>query len=169
MLQQRLSDIMTRALDCAVAAEHEAASAPTAALRLQYERVARSWRILARSFEFSEKMRQFLTGRIGGTRSEPATAAATEYGTRALAQQNVADLQSISQEAAYCWTRARECKALAEQAPSVPARRDYLDLEIRWAVLGETYESSHWLDQSTNGSLRRLRRRPCRKSPRKKI
>src|SRR5436190_1512279 len=108
---QRLDDIVVRAWDCAVAAEHEAASAPTPELRLQYERVARSWRILARSFEFSEKMRRFLSGpEDGGTRAELATAAAAADGYRALSQPVASDLQSISQEAAYCWTRAGECK-----------------------------------------------------------
>src|SRR6516162_9679963 len=162
---QRLGNIMSRAWDCAVAAEHEAAAAPTPALRLQYERLARSWRILARSFEFSAKMRQFLSGSANAAAGpQPAiTAASAENTNRTLAQQTIDDLQSISREAAYCWTRAGECKAMAERSPSISARQDYLDLELRWTVLAETYESNHWLDESRGASRRRLRRTPCPK------
>jgi len=57
---QRLGDHIADALERAVAAERRARDATDAELRFDNERMAQSWRKLARSFQFIESLEQFL-------------------------------------------------------------------------------------------------------------
>jgi hypothetical protein len=58
---QRLSEHIAKALERATAAERRAADVTDPELRLDNERLAQSWRFLARSFQFVESLEQFLT------------------------------------------------------------------------------------------------------------
>jgi hypothetical protein len=58
---QQLSEHIAKALERAAAAERRAADVTDPELRLDNERLAESWRFLARSFQFVESLQQFLT------------------------------------------------------------------------------------------------------------
>jgi hypothetical protein len=57
---QRLSEHIANALDRAAAADRRAADAKDPELRLDNERMAQTWRLLARSFQFVESLEKFL-------------------------------------------------------------------------------------------------------------
>jgi len=57
---QRLGEHISYALKRAEEAEKRAASATDPALRAENESIARSWRMVARSFEFAESLEKFL-------------------------------------------------------------------------------------------------------------
>jgi hypothetical protein len=57
---QRLDEHIANALERAAAAERRAADATDPELRLDNERMALSWRLLARSFQFVESLERFL-------------------------------------------------------------------------------------------------------------
>jgi hypothetical protein len=57
---QRLGDHIAEALEYAAAAERRAADTADPELRRDNIRMAQNWRLLARSFEFVERLEQFL-------------------------------------------------------------------------------------------------------------
>jgi hypothetical protein len=57
---QRLGEHIADALQRAAEAEKRAASATDPGIRADYEMIARSWRTVARSFEFAESLEKFL-------------------------------------------------------------------------------------------------------------
>jgi hypothetical protein len=57
---QRLSEHIANALERAAAADRRAADATDPELRLDNERMAQAWRLLARSFQFVESLEKFL-------------------------------------------------------------------------------------------------------------
>lgn len=57
---QKLDEHIANALERAAAADRRARDANDPQLRLDNERMADSWRLLARSFEFVESLEQFL-------------------------------------------------------------------------------------------------------------
>jgi hypothetical protein len=57
---QRLGEHISNALKHAEEAEKRAARATDPALRADNETMARSWRMVARSFEFAESLERFL-------------------------------------------------------------------------------------------------------------
>jgi hypothetical protein len=57
---QRLDEHIANALERAAAAERRAADATDPELRLDNERMALGWRLLARSFQFVESLESFL-------------------------------------------------------------------------------------------------------------
>jgi hypothetical protein len=57
---QRLGEHIADALRRAEEAERRAAAATDPAIRADYEMIARSWRTVARSFEFAESLEKFL-------------------------------------------------------------------------------------------------------------
>jgi hypothetical protein len=57
---QRLSEHIANALDRAAAADRRAADTKDPELRLDNERMAQTWRLLARSFQFVESLEKFL-------------------------------------------------------------------------------------------------------------
>jgi hypothetical protein len=57
---QRLGEHVADALKRAAEAERRAASATDPGIRADYEMIARSWRTVARSFEFAESLEKFL-------------------------------------------------------------------------------------------------------------
>ena len=57
---QKLNDHIVSALERAAAADQRAADATDPELRLDNERLAGSWRLLARSFQFVESLEKFL-------------------------------------------------------------------------------------------------------------
>jgi hypothetical protein len=57
---QKLNGHIAIALERAAAAERRAAEAMDPELRLDNERMAESWRLLARSFQFVESLEKFL-------------------------------------------------------------------------------------------------------------
>jgi hypothetical protein len=59
-LLQKLGTHIADALERARAAEARAHSATDPQLRIDNERMAQSWRVLARSFQFVESLEQFL-------------------------------------------------------------------------------------------------------------
>jgi hypothetical protein len=60
-------------------------------------------------------------------------------------------LVRLSQRIAYCLERARACGEKARTAPdSSIARRDFLDLEVRWFTLAQSYEFSEKLANQIN-------------------
>jgi aminopeptidase N len=58
---QRLSEHIAKAFDRAAAAEQRAAGVTDPELRLGNERLAQSWRFVARSLQFVESLEHFLT------------------------------------------------------------------------------------------------------------
>jgi hypothetical protein len=57
---QKLNDHIVSALERAAAADKRAADATDPELRVDNERMAESWRLLARSFQFVESLEKFL-------------------------------------------------------------------------------------------------------------
>jgi hypothetical protein len=57
---QKLGEHIANALERAAAAERRAVDATDSELRLDNERMADSWRLLARSFQFVESLQNFL-------------------------------------------------------------------------------------------------------------
>jgi hypothetical protein len=57
---QNLGEHIANALERAVAADQRARNATDPELRLENERMARSWRLLARSFQFVQSLERFL-------------------------------------------------------------------------------------------------------------
>jgi len=57
---QRLGEHIANALERAAAAQRRAADATDIELKLDNERMAESWRLLARSFQFVESLESFL-------------------------------------------------------------------------------------------------------------
>jgi hypothetical protein len=69
---QRLGKFVADAYERALAAEYEAATAATPLIQKDYETLARSWRKLAQSVEFFERLQHFLADRT--ELEEPAVA-----------------------------------------------------------------------------------------------
>jgi hypothetical protein len=57
---QKLTEHIANALERAAEAEQRAADTPDPGLRADNQNIARSWRTLARSFEFVESLERFL-------------------------------------------------------------------------------------------------------------
>jgi hypothetical protein len=57
---QKLGEHIAEALEHAAAADQRAASVTDPELRLDNERMARTWRLIARTFQFVESLEQFL-------------------------------------------------------------------------------------------------------------
>jgi hypothetical protein len=57
---QKLGEHIADALERAAAAEQRARDATDPVVRSDYERLARSWRTVARSFQFAESLEKFL-------------------------------------------------------------------------------------------------------------
>jgi hypothetical protein len=60
---QKLGSYISEAWQNAADAEHRASSAESSELRVEYERLARSWRRLAQSFEFAQTLERFILDR----------------------------------------------------------------------------------------------------------
>jgi hypothetical protein len=71
---QRLGEHIANALDRAAAAERRARATTDAELRQDNERMAQSWRALARSFQFVESLEQFLIDSQRNRASRPPKA-----------------------------------------------------------------------------------------------
>jgi hypothetical protein len=68
---QRLGPYIAEAYEHALDAECQAASAPMPSIRKEYEDLARSWRKVARSFEFNETLERFLMDRDRARDAKP--------------------------------------------------------------------------------------------------
>jgi hypothetical protein len=67
---QKLGDHIANCLALAADAEQRAAEAPTKALRVDHERMAKTWRHLASSYQFVESLECFL---LNANKARPAT------------------------------------------------------------------------------------------------
>src|SRR5215471_758730 len=63
-------------------------------------------------------------------------------------------LQKLSEEIAYCYQRANECRAKAADAANEAASQEYYELERRWLTLARSYELSERITDFT-GELQR--------------
>jgi hypothetical protein len=60
---QKLGPYISEAWQSAADAENRASSADSSELRVEYDRLAKSWRRLARSFEFAQTLERFILDR----------------------------------------------------------------------------------------------------------
>jgi hypothetical protein len=63
-------------------------------------------------------------------------------------------LQKLSEQIAYCYQRASECRAKAMDAVNAAASEEYYELERRWLMLARSYELSERITDFT-GELQR--------------
>jgi putative heme degradation protein len=68
---QKLGTYISEAWQNAADAEHRASSADSSELRVEYERLAKSWRRLARSFEFAQTLERFILDRDNAGEAPP--------------------------------------------------------------------------------------------------
>jgi len=68
---QRLGSYIAEAYEHALDAECQAATARAPCVRKEYENLARSWRMVARSFEFNETLERFLMDRDRARDAKP--------------------------------------------------------------------------------------------------
>ena len=68
-------------------------------------------------------------------------------------------LHKVSENVAYCYARASECRAKAADALNQAARQEYLDMDHRWLYLARSYELTDRIVDFTNiASSRAVRR-----------
>ena len=65
-------------------------------------------------------------------------------------------LRKVSDQVAWCYQRASECRAKANDAFNEAARQEYMDMEHRWIMLARSYELSERVTDYTNEVARRL-------------
>ena len=80
---QKLSDHIANCLALAANAEQRATEAPSEALRINHERMAKTWRHLASSYQFVESLERFLIDADKARRAQPREPA-NENGGRVL-------------------------------------------------------------------------------------
>jgi hypothetical protein len=80
---QKLGDHIANCLALAADAEQRAAEAPTEALRVDYERLSKTWRTLANSYQFAQSLECFLLEANKAGRTQPRDPA-NENGGRVL-------------------------------------------------------------------------------------
>jgi hypothetical protein len=68
---QRLGLFIAEAYEHALDAEYQAATASTPTIRKEYETLARSWRMVARTFEFNESLEWFVIDRQRAKDTKP--------------------------------------------------------------------------------------------------
>jgi hypothetical protein len=83
VMLQKLGDHIANCLALAAEAEQRAAEAPTEALRIDYERMTKSWRHLASSYQFVETLERFLLD-ADKARRDQHPEPASQNGGRAL-------------------------------------------------------------------------------------
>lgn len=49
-------------------------------------------------------------------------------------------LEKMSGDVAYCYGRARECFAKAQETSNALLKAELLDLEVRWRLLAQSYQ-----------------------------
>lgn len=64
-------------------------------------------------------------------------------------------LRKVSEEISFCYQRAIECRAKANDSTNDAARREYLAMEYRWILLAKSYEFSERVADFTNEVERR--------------
>jgi hypothetical protein len=70
-------------------------------------------------------------------------------------------LQKMSADVAYCYGRARDCFAKAREASNELIKADFLDLEVRWLLLAQSYQ----FPERTTSVIREFAVRKCRARP----
>jgi len=70
---QKLGDHIANCLALAAESERCAAEAPTEALRIDHERMAKTWRHLASSYQFVESLERFLIDADKAIHAQPPT------------------------------------------------------------------------------------------------
>jgi hypothetical protein len=64
-------------------------------------------------------------------------------------------LQKLSEQIAYCYQRASECRSKAADAVNESASQEYYELERRWLMLARSYELSERITDFTDFLRRR--------------
>src|SRR5215467_3742711 len=64
-------------------------------------------------------------------------------------------LHKLSEQIAYCYQRASECRTKAADAADEAASQEYCELERRWLMLARSYELSERITDFTSEIQRR--------------